>query len=352
MRSVSILTGVNTHLDHLGVLSEILDIPLIVTEQTTFQLAQQFYPNLNVHLCDYADLSIQYLAEQFDIIFETGKFWAADLSKTMELFFQKKMRFVFCPHGNSDKGHSLRESTSQDLSLFYGQHLLDLLAHNGSLDHIKSVVRTGNYRYLYYLKNKAFYDHVAEEKIFKHFKKNKPLILYAPTWSNSENPSSFFSSTETLIKELRTDFNIAIKLHPFLIEHHPAHAQAIIGRYEFDSQVQFIIDFPPVYPILSKSICYIGDYSSIGYDFLAFNRPLFLLPSNKIESSYKSPLEKCATIIHSENLCLIRDIIRNHLETKQDLYSQRRQETYYYAFGEEKTFEKLHKDIFQSLKSK
>jgi CDP-glycerol glycerophosphotransferase (TagB/SpsB family) len=201
------------------------------------------------------------------------------------------------------------------------------------------------------LKHQAFYDRIAEETICKRFEKNKPLILYAPTWNNQENPTSFFSATETIVKELSPDFNLAIKLHPFLIEYHPAHAYAMMGCYEQHPSAQFIIDFPPIYPLLAKSTCYIGDYSSIGYDFLAFDRPLFFLPTGPTAApSYRSPLYACGTTIHPEDLPRIHHIISKGIEQADDSYSHIRKETYLYAFGEERPCSRLYEDIFQALK--
>lgn len=346
MKTVAILTGVETHLDHLGVLSDILGIPLIVTEEKTHALAKKFYPGLNVSLQDLSDLSLPYLAENFDVIFETGKFWAADLSMSLKLLCGKTMRFVFCPHGNSDKGHSIQELVSQDLSLVYGQHLLDLLERNGSLQRIKKTVSTGNYRLPYYLKHKDFYDRIAEEEVFGRFATQKPCILYAPTWSNKENPSSFFSATEKIIEQLEDDFNLVIKLHPFLVEYHPAHVYALTGRFEQHPSALFLTDFPPIYPLLAKSICYIGDYSSIGYDFLAFDKPLFFLPSASL-SPYNSPLYRCGVTLFPEELSELKKILYTHLAS--DPYCPMRQETYFYAFGEEKSPETLRRDIFNAL---
>ena len=173
MRCTAIITGPETHLDHLGVLSSLLQIPLIVTDQKTYTLAKQYYPDLDVSLKGLDELSIGYLAENFDAIFETGKFWAAELKPFFELLFRKKMRFVFCPHGNSDKGHSLQNHVEQDISLVYGDHLSDLLKRTNAAEKIKHFVRTGNYRYPYYLKHRAFFDALAEEKVFCRFKNKK-----------------------------------------------------------------------------------------------------------------------------------------------------------------------------------
>jgi hypothetical protein len=350
MRSVAIITGVETHLDHLGILSDILQIPLIVTEDKTFELAKKFYPAFDVSLRYLSDLSLDYLSAHWDVIFETGKFWAADLAGSLELLYGKKMRFVFCPHGNSDKGYSSQELVSQDLSLVYGNHLLDLLKWNGSFDKIKKIVATGNYRLSYYLKHKTFYDRLAQKEVFDRFEKNKPVVLYAPTWSNKENSSSFFTATHALIEQLAADFNLLIKLHPFLLEYHPAHAYALMGRYDQHPSVLFLTDFPPIYPLLEKSICYIGDYSSIGYDFLALDRPLFFIPSSKSpSSSYASPLYRCGLTLLPEDLSQVKEKIYIHCKEGSDSYSSIRQETYLYAFGREKKPEELRQDILCSI---
>lgn len=347
MRTVAILTGVDTHLDHLGILSHILNIPLIVIDEKTYLLAKKMYPEFNVSLQEPSVLSLQYLAEEFDVIFETGKFWAADLAASLELLYHKKMRFVFCPHGNSDKGYCVQQLAAQDISLVYGEHLLDLLRHNGTFSKTKKTIITGNYRLQYYLKHKIFYDRLAQEEIFRQFSSDKPIALYAPTWNNKEHPTSFFSATEAIIEQLSTHFNLLIKLHPLLMQQHPAHIFALTMRYEKHLSVIFLSDFPPIYPLLEKSMLYIGDYSSIGYDFLAYDRPLFFLPS--LKSSHTSPLFRCGPTLLPEDLPHLKEIITLYLEQPFDPYSTLRKETYLYAFGKEKSPEAIHTDIFDAL---
>lgn len=190
-KSVAILTGPSTHLDHLGILSALLQIPLIVTDPHTLKLARRYYPQIDVHLMDLADLTLDFLAEHFDVIFESSKFWAAELGPALELFYRKKMRFVFCPHGNSDKGHSLTSHPNQDIYLVYGDHLSDHLLDTGALMCIQHLIRTGNYRHAFYLKHRAFYDAIIQEEIFQSIPSSKPTLLYAPTWQDRENASSF-----------------------------------------------------------------------------------------------------------------------------------------------------------------
>lgn len=346
MRSVAILTGPETHLDHLGVLSSMLKIPLVVTDEKNHQFAQQFYPDINVELKNFDALSIEYLAQNYDAIFESGKFFAAELKPFIELLFRKKMRFVFCPHGNSDKGHSLQNHVDQDISLIYGEHLHDLLKNNGAAQKIRHIVRTGNYRLPYYLRHKKFYDTLAQKMVFSRFQSDKPVILYAPTWSDKENPTSFFSAADQLIEELSPAYNVLIKLHPFLVDDHPAHVFAVSARYESHASALFLSDFPPIYPLLARCALYMGDYSSIGYDFLAFDRPLYFLKPKK--SAAPSPLQTCGMEIPLDSGIPLTQFL-NITQKASRGFSDQRKKIYRYAFGEELSQETMRADIFQKL---
>lgn len=348
MRKAAVLTSVDTHLDHLGVLSILLQIPLIATEEKIFSMARRFYPEADIHFKGFDELSIKYFSDHFDVIFETGKFWAMELSFFLETLHQRKMRFVFCPHGNSDKGHSLKEHAFQDISLVYGDHLLDLLKRNGAYQKINTVVKTGNYRLSYYQKNQAFYDAQAQERVFQKFKRDKPLIFYAPTWQDKENPSSFFPTLDTILSQLGMDFNLLIKLHPFLIDDHPAHVAYIENQYAHHHGVLFLSDFPPIYPLLARCDLYLGDYSSIGYDFLSFDKPLAFLPSSERSTSYESPLHRCGLKLAQSELSDLKSVLLHYLADAH-AFAPLRQETYKYVFGNEKSPQQLRDDISACL---
>lgn len=340
MRSVAILTGPFTHLDHLGILSSLLDIPLIVTKPSTYAIAQKWYPNLDVQLVDLQHLSIEYLAKNFDLIFQSGKFWVADMEPAFTLFAQKKMRFVFCPHGNSDKGHSLKTHPPQDLYLVYGNHLLDLLQRTGALKQIKKTFKTGNYRWYYYEQHLLFYQNLIQDGL-SHFDKLKSLILYAPTWSDRESRSSFLDATDRLIDELCPKFNLLIKLHPFLEEKHPSAFYRILAKYENHPSVLFVTDIPSIYPLLAQCVAYLGDYSSIGYDALKLDLPLYFFAHN---SSF-SLLHSCGLVCPEHNLC---DFILKTIHTKQIELSEKRKQMYDYVFEEPIDLDALKKSIFSA----
>lgn len=341
---VAILTGPDTYLDHLAPICYLMNMPLIVTEEETYASALTFYPQIQTIKKDHLELSADFLTNNFDVIFESGKFWAMELKPLFSLLYKKKMRFVFCPHGNSDKGHSITTPVEQDLSLVYGDHMIDLLTKTRAIHHISSFARTGNHRLPFYLKYQSFYDSLVENQITSKIDKAKKVVLYAPTWQDGENPSSFFTSTQNLIEELKGDFNLIIKLHPFLEEFHPAHTYYITSLYENTPGVIFLRNFPAIYSLLQICDLYIGDYSSIGYDFLAFNKPLYFLQGNN--SSY-SMLHPCGMVIPFTKG--INAFIQNTLEFNQKEKEKQRKSLYTYAFGKEKSFSDIQHEIIQNL---
>ena len=333
--NIAISTGPHTHLDHLGVLAVLLNIPLIVTEEKTYQLAKKFYPDLQVFLKSPEELSLQFLA-QFDRILQCGQFWAVELVPMIELLHRKRVRILFCPHGNSDKGHSIKELPPQDITLVYGDQMALSLQKKGSCS---PMIQTGNYRFPYYRKKQAFYDACAEAAIFKELHPKRKTLLYAPSWNDGENLSSFFSQSGKVIEQLTKKFNLIVKLHPLLEEHHPAETEYVLSHYEKSPHLLILQDFPPIYPLLARSSAYIGDFSSIGYDFLAFDRPLFFLNSSK-ESLF---LQHCGiTISPEENICSVVESLWNENQHK---FSSMRRKTYQHAFGQEQEPRQLRNSI-------
>lgn len=346
-RCVAIITGADTYLDHLGVLAYFMDIPLLVTERETYAIAKEFYPQINVVLIEMADLSVDFLAENFDVIFETGKCWSAELGAAFQSFWKKKPTCVYCPHGNSDKGHSAKNHMTQDVSLVYGDHMIDLLTRTGGITKIGEVRRTGNYREPFYEQYKKFYRDLMYKKIGGALDPAKKVILYAPTWVDGENPSSFFAKTKIILEQLAPEWNLVIKLHPFLAEYHPAQTYRTIGLYESIPGVVFLEKFPAIYPLLDLADLYLGDYSSIGYDFLFFDKPLYFFAGDE-EVSKASLLHSCGFLVPESELIdlFIRSTIEENRETKR----QQRASVYKYAFGEKKSFIAMQEQMRQILR--
>lgn len=335
------------HLDHLGPLCSFMGIPLIVTEEKIFALAKRYYPNLNAILFDYLAIA-EYLVSHFDAVFYS---MPRDLFD--EVFFfaqkllQKRIRAIWCPHGNSDKGASVfyfEALKKEEAALVYGKQMIDFLNRKEVFKQLKGSVITGNFRHQYYLQNQAFYDQLAEKEILAKLPSSKRTLLYSPTWQDYEKSSSFFDATIPLIETLHEDNNLIVKLHPNSLLQNEFLVEELIRKYEDKSNVLFLTEFTPIYSLLAHVDVYIGDMSSIGYDFLYFNKPMFFLNQNSREKTY---LFRCGIEIKPEQYKNIHGIIADYFLYELRSFTEVRKEVYEYAFGHPKPLEKLKNEIIQ-----
>lgn len=272
-------TGPDFHLlDHIAPLAELFDMPLIVTEEKNFDLALRYYPSVQIFHKPHLDLQLDFLAQNFDTLFEC-KYWAPHLKALFRDLYQKEMRLVFCPHGFSDKMTLLPAYAHQDAVLLYGDLHIKMLQ-KLNLWPLKDSTLIGNYRLAHYQKHLSFYDSLVETEIFSRFARKQPTLLYAPTWQDIDHSTSFFDHAHWVVSQIPPDWNLLIKVHPLLEQRNPAqyHSLAL-----FDAPNRVLIsDFPPVYPLLARADAYLGDFSSVGYDFLVFQRPMLFLPHDRL----------------------------------------------------------------------
>lgn len=354
--ALCLCTSSNSHqLDHLAVLAYVLDIPLLLTDPLLFKQAKHFYPFTNILYLSEKDCSLEFLAHNYDVLFVSCKHWGRELAITMKELFNKSLRFFYCPHGNSDKGHLNPKADllhHQDLSLVYGSQMKNMLKDRGVLETLQGTATTGNYRYNYYVKHKKFYDNLLQKEVFSKFKKKQPTILYAPTWKDPENSTSFFEISELLLKQLPENYNLIVKLHPNLENDYPAHVYSLMGKYEKEPNVVFLSQYPLVYPILNQADLYLGDFSSVGYDFLAFNRPMlfFNTPQRNLEVDQGLFLFRCGELIPKSSYQDLYSLISMHLENAQTHLFDLRQEVYRYAFEKPKAANDVREEIINLLK--
>ncbi|NGX59957.1 MAG: hypothetical protein KR126chlam3_01117 [Chlamydiae bacterium] len=268
------------HLDHLAPLCALLEIPLILTEQKLAIEAEKFYPDVKIFLWDPNETP-EKLVSSFDtIIYSTPRVLFDEVFFFAQHLQRRKIRTIWCPHGNSDKGRNslfMEALKEEELLLTYGPRIEAFLKEKGVAAPTK---RVGNYRLFYYEKHKKFFDSLLSTS-------EKPSLLYAPTWQDQENNSSF-PKIWPLLLEAPKAFSLMVKLHPNLYQQFPEE----IGLLR-KGGVQLIEDFSPIYPLLAKTDLFIGDMSSIGYDFLSFKRPMILLTRSELTKAgrYVPPKE-------------------------------------------------------------
>lgn len=321
MKPVALISHDYTHhLDHIVPLCIILKCPLVVDSEKTFSAAKTFYPKLDIQLEEPIDL-IKW-GKQASLIIVSTKHATHELCAEYMALGHEKMRFCFAPHGHSDKGYKKIEIdpfTGQDIALIYGKKMLDRLKKKNILKTLNAAVVCGNYRAWFYNKYRPFFDRKVLETLPSLKDSSRKRYLFAPTWNDGENPSSFFDQTAQLIESLPKHIHLIVKVHPLLEKQAPASVHSIIEQYSHVPNVDILLHYPLIYPLLSMTDVYIGDYSSIGYDFLYFNRPMFFFKT----SSQKVSLHQCGIEIPPKEE-KIYHFIHTHLEQQNDLHSKRR----------------------------
>jgi hypothetical protein len=218
MRKAGLLYGHDKHfLDHIAPLCSLLEIPLIVSEEEIAHLARSYYPHLQVTLCNYSEMA-SYLLDEYETLFTCMPRPLFD-----ELFFipqqlaRKRLRTIWLPHGNSDKGQliPLMEGLKHEETLLvYGQKMVEFLKQKGALQKHHF---TGNYRLFFYEQQRSFYKALVTKQIEEKFPKKQTTLLFAPTWKDQEDSCSFFDAFPHLASHLPKEMNLIVKLHPNLL---------------------------------------------------------------------------------------------------------------------------------------
>lgn len=342
--------------DHLAVVSIIMNIPLLFLDEHDFALGCHCYPDLDAHLQEYQQFNPEFLITHYDVLFMSDLWDRRTFHEKygpLERKYHKTLRHVHCPHGFSDKGFYLKKCANEDITLIYGQNMIDLLKHEGVFEHLNQYVITGNYRLSYFNQHRKFYDELVTKEVLSRFAKKQRIILYAPTWLDMEDSTSFFDAYLYLLDKLPTDYNMIVKLHPRLELDDTAQYYHIVGKYENKPNILFLKDFPLVYPLLAHTDIYIGDMSSIGYDFLHFNKPMFFLNKQKRNPKIDRGLYlfRCGIEIKPDAYPLIYRFIEANLSTDKERFGSIREEVDQYTFGPEKSFKDIKVDIIKAYNS-
>jgi len=325
MRIVAIDTPDNPqHLDHLIPLCDLLNAKLLIRDIENKKIVEQFYPIIATEYIFSLDQIRHEIGIQYDYLIHSF-FWPEELFK--EYFADHKIKSIFTPHGNSDKHAKANWMTrfeKQDFCLIYGQHMMDFLKEERvSLNQYAYI---GNLRFNYYQKHKNYFYENYSKKIINKLDKNKKTVLYAPTKKDEGNFLSFNIANIAFFEALAEEFNLIIKLHPHYIENFPEEALPFLGR--ISSKALTIENSPLVYPLLDICDAMITDYSSIGYDFLTFDRPLFFIQTER-KDNRSTYLHSCGLVLDQNSLKIV-DSIKQVFNN--DPFSQKRKELYKYTF--------------------
>ena len=275
------------YLDHLAPFCALQRWPLIVCEGEVAELARRYYPNLEVLEMNRWDLKLPpYLV-------------ACDPRPLLESVISPdpNRKLFWLPHGNSDKGWKtpIFEPLRQETALVYGQKMIDFMQKQNVFP---ETIRIGNFRLHYWMENRGFYEAILKEEIC--LPQAEKTYLYAPTWNDPEGNGSFWRMLPLLTASLPNHCNLLIKIHPNTQTQYAPEIERLIGQYAKRKNICFLTEFSPIYPLLSICDAYIGDMSSIGYDFLFWKRPMYFLKgADRSQFLYRCGMEIFPDQIHS-----------------------------------------------------
>lgn len=317
MRGIGIIVNEVAFLDHIVPFLQIMGFPLLVCDPYLKELVEIYYPPMEVIVA--SDYCLDPLLEPYDTYIYTEHYRRATGFFQFGSFYANGFaRSIFLFHGNSDKYRDIywiEQLAGEDIVLVYGQQFFDWIKEKGVASKIGKIIFCGNYRLVFYQKMRHF---------FKLTISGRTKALYAPTWTSPVltcDRRRYFSNVldvyEGLLKALR-GVDLYVKLHPYFEKLMPTEA-ALISQSNFG---------PPIYPILEEMDFLIGDFSSISYDFLYFQRPIFLFKEKK----------PWAVSVTLDNL----------KENVQKSHALSQKEAYEYAFGPHKPLKSLKEEVLNA----
>jgi len=346
-KSASLIYGDNpNYIDHLAPLCHYLKIPLLTNIEKIFALTKKYYPNVEVILIENKDINF-FIVKNFDNIFAcTPKNMFDTEFRLHQDLLNKEINIFWCPHGNSDKGKTILffEGLKNEKNvLVYGKKMIDILKEKKVFHTIENILVIGNYRLNYFQKFQKNFKKIIENEISKKLSNNNINLLYAPTWEDKEKSSSFFKYIDVLLTKLPCHYNLIIKIHHNTIVQNETKIEIMKLKHS-KKNILFLEDFPLIYPLLDFIDIYIGDFSSIGYDFLTFDKPMYLLkPQNK---KLFSELFDIGHVIDDNKIFEVLE--KNKLlnsSPNNDVLIQKRKRLYDYTFQKNTDFKKLKKMI-------
>lgn len=339
-------------LDHLIPLCDLLNAPLLLDSSFSYELAKRYYPPTRLVLINPQEY-LSYLSN-FDFFFVSDKYSSCTLQTVYNLLCHRDLYFFYCPHGNSDKGFINRTMNQLDfhnLSLIYGEQMRQRIHNLDLCSQIHALVTMGNLRKRFYLKYYTFFTNIVKNSLNLP-KKSRYTFLYAPSWQDAENSTSFFTICKHLIEDIPPSDYLIIKIHPLLLTHNLGYVTHVCEKYTYKKNVQFIQDNPLVYPLLEHIDIYLGDISSVGYDFLFFNRPMFFFDRRINPPIESKTLFQCGIEVPPQYFKNAYFFIFSRLEENRKR-SAIRNEVYNFVFAKDPTDYELKRNIvnaYQSLK--
>jgi hypothetical protein len=316
--------------EHLAPWCEALGFPMLLPEQPDLASAARVYPGVAVERLAGWTMP-QTIGQLRAAVRKRG----ARVVLYSDLFGRNALRALFggrrdaprvayVPHGFSEKRQDWARGTAfQDIAVLYGQHAFDQLVALGVAPYLHHFLVSGNLRRAYHARHAAWFGSLLEPLGLAGARPGRTL-LYAPTWQDAIGSSSFFRAFAGFVGALPADWRLIVKLHPHLERYAQALDElAVLTR---GRDVHLVRASPLTYPFLELADAYVGDMSSLAYDYLAYGRPMFFTNGKAGEASDAagSRLFACGTVIAQERVGDLYRIVDDAWATDGERFGEAR----------------------------
>jgi hypothetical protein len=294
------------HVEHLAPWCAMLRMPLLVADHGALPAVAATYPGVAVERlrgvafpAEPATLARALASRAPRAVFYSDLFSRKAL-RAMLGGARDAPRVVYVPHGFSEKRQDWARGTAfQDVAVLYGQHAFDQLAALGVAGYLHHFIVAGNLRAAYHRAHAAHFRALLAPLGLDGAAPARTL-LYAPTWRDAIGSSSFFKAFAAFVTGLPSGWRLIVKLHPHL-ERDAATIDALASLCR-GRDAHLVRASPLCYPFLDLADAYVGDMSSLAYDFLATGRPMFFAnaAAGSPADAAGSRLFACGTVIAPE----------------------------------------------------
>lgn len=269
------------YFDHLAPLCSLLDIPLLTTDKKSKKELLENYPKLIVRAYEIETSPQEILKDGF-----TELLTCLPRPLLEEFFFfdlqlqQKRLLTIWTSHGMSDKStfnNYFEGLIHEEIILYYGPLLKKRLLESLLKD--KTMIPTGNYRQLYYQTHRKYYLKMIE-KSFGGIDHSMRTLLFTPTWDDVEHLGTSVQEILTLIKHLPDNYFLILQLHPNTQRQHPI-AYEKLKEVAGEKPNLYLSEATLIYPLLDFVDVVLSDYSSVVYDAIALEKPLFVIKKHQ-----------------------------------------------------------------------
>ena len=148
----------------------------------------------------------------------------------------------------------------------------DIYSSSFWLNDSAEILKTGSPRndVLFQLRN----NHSINERVRANFKlcKDDFLVLYAPTFRDDHSIDGYIQSFDPIVKafeeNLNRDCRVLIRMHPNVSD------QASV--FQLSQKIIDVSSYPDAQELALASDCVISDYSSIIFDYMFLQKPVFI----------------------------------------------------------------------------